>query len=217
MLSKVLKNDKQLILLGILGGIIGCIGDIMLLYDEDARYETFDYMFMENIDRGRMMIGAYLGVFGIPLEMFGLYVLCKKVSHIVPIMISMSLIIFAMLNGCCYHGICFIIGEIVKLGNDELRILIIKFVDPIVNAMVIPFVIIGIGFGYIILMNKKNVNQIISKRMLIFHPLITYLLCVSIYIIYPKLGRYFIVAGFNFALLVFLVAIYFNFNEKTKF
>lgn len=206
--SKLLKAIK----IGILGAALGCIADVLLLYTPNGGYETGDYRFLLDISYIRLLFGHYLGILFIPLEVAGFWVIYQLM---LPIQRQLANIIwytavYVAFLGVTYHATIGLVGTYLhhydKAGNAQELLQELKwFYDPLAVILFIGFMIIS-GILFYVFYFKQNRWP---KWMAFFNPFILYLLFGLLYLLWPAGGGVLLVAGFNLAILLNFILIFY--------
>ena len=203
----VLK-DKHIVIalyIAVISSLISCISDILLLYAPGQDYLKGDYLFFKSISTSNMMIGHYLGVIFIPLQVLAvpwlnkhLKIVSNKQKAIIAVVMLYSIIM-----GCVYHASCAMmgIGLSVKLPDNDIV--------SLYNNLYVPFALIFIiGLGYIsyyvaLVIYKEKTN--FNKALALFVPInIAILIYVIDFLTYIDIGL-FTVSSFNLSILLFLI------------
>ncbi len=200
------KTLRILLVISIMACAVGCIADYLLLYSPRGNYHHGDYVFLLDISPERMMWGHYLGILFIPFELLGFWVLSKAFKNygrVFPLLFFAA-ITYIMFPGVVYHGLLSFVAALMRQSPDGM------LVDDSIRALFEPLAII-MGFFFFIftlfLVKALWDRKVELPRWLIFfNPALIYVLVVGIYFLWPLVGNYLMVAGFNFANGVFLSA-----------
>ena len=211
-------------IIGMAAAVLGCLGDILLLYVPDGNYEKQDYLFFQQIPQWRLTAGHFLGVLFIPLELVGFWQVYKAIEktgkrYTVPLVLAT---VYVMIMGVVYHGIVGSMGTFVHLAASDLvnpavaestmNTLKLYF-EPFGFLLLILFVFISSMLSYLIWF--KNEQTLYPKWMAFFNPVFTYLLIVILYLILPKnIGSALMVMGFNLSIFVLLAASTWHFKYR---
>lgn len=179
------------------GAILGCIADLFLLYEPSAVYEAGDYAFLRSISAERLALGHYLGVLAIPLEGLGLWYLIdglwqgrERLKTALIWLVSWVLVL-----GVVYHGSVAWLGAWLRAGGALAEVE--NLITPLAGALVVGFALLSLLWGWEV---WRRSGRYYGRGVLWQHPLLTYLLCIGLYLLVPSVGRYTAVAGFNAAL-----------------
>lgn len=198
---------KTLLSISILAGILSCVADVLLLHAPGARYETMDYQFLLQIPLDRLLWGHYLGVLAIPFELPGLMLLAlqfRPISPRAPYFVGAA-IVFVMMMGLVYHGNIVLVGDALQHSSNPIADIerLRPYFDPFGSALAGIFIVLSLAFAWVVFRGKTE----LPRKMLLANPLLSYLFCVLFYVVYPPLGAYFIVAGFNFSITILLISL----------
>jgi len=191
--------------IGILGAAIGCLADVLLLYTSNGGYETGDYRFLLDVGFIRLILGHYLGILFIPLEVAGFWVIYQL---ILPIQKRLANVIwytavYVAFLGVTYHATIGMVGSYLhrydSTGQAQELLQQWKwFYDPLAAILFVGFMIISSILFYIFYFKQ---NQW-PKWMAFLNPFILYLLFGILYLIWPAGGGLLLVAGFNLSILI---------------
>ena len=201
-----MNMKKQLILISIVAAICGCIADVLLLYSSEGNYHTGDLNFFNEISLNRITWGYFIGILLIPFELLGLGVVGDELypPQSRKRKIFQFILEYLFILGLIYHGIISIMGIVKKEASNG------DYVIGLCNALHDPLVfVLGIGFvlltcGIVLPVWRKETS--LPKWIVVFNPIVTYAVLLAIYFLFPVVGNYLMVAGFNFSILVFLLA-----------
>eukprot|EP01084_Bolivina_argentea_P055760 102171_1 len=209
-------NPKVCIIVSIIAAILGCIADILLLYEPNAHYENADYQFLLNISQQRLYIGSILGVITIPIYLSGLYIICNEyIKNTLMSFISFMCCVIIAVIGCVYHSSIPLVGYILKHSENPLQEIdnIRFYFDPYAAGLTITFFIACTTFGYLMFVTKQWLLVLVN-------PIVTYVACISLYIMMPNIGRILLPTGFNLSIAVLMTGVYHvlysNGNGKLK-
>lgn len=189
--------------------LLGAVADVLLLYNPNGGYEMDDYRFMLDLAPTRILIGHFLGIVFIPLEMLGLFQVYRALKPAGEgwawaIVVSALYLGFP---GVVYHGTVASTSSVLRLMEQAPELVKPEWdfirlqVDPLAAALPIGFVIMTIILTYVIL--KKP--TLYPKWMAWCNPLTFYALFLICYLIIPPLGSLLIPAGFNLAFFFFFL------------
>lgn len=210
--SEHLGKLKMLGMVGVMAALIGCIGDLLLLYAPDGGYEKMDYQFFDRISDWRLQLGHYLGVLFIPFELLGFllvyYALRPAKSKLVLPIIAST--VYVMIIGVAYHGMVGLGGMVMhyqaQVQSDPASFTAFfdnfkLFFEPLGFVLFLVFLFISLGLFYII----RYDNTLYPRWVAFFNPLFTYIVIVLIYLLFPGIGSALMVTGFNLSILVLLL------------
>ena len=196
--------------LAMLGACLGCVADVCLLYAPTAQYELMDYRFLLDISPTSLLWGHYLGIFAIPLEGLGLWVLVRGMwqGREVAKTLIMFVLAWVLLVGVVYHAAIVWAGSWLRAGQDIEAVR--HFFEPLGSGLAVLFLGLAVPFLWLVAKGKTQY----SRRLLWFNPITTYILAIVLYILLPQIGRYTAVAGFNLAIFILFLGLL---NQKTAF
>lgn len=211
------SNKNTLLLVSIFACVLGCIADILLLYHPDGNYHLGDYQFFKGISKERMVPGYYLGILFIAFELLGFWIISKTIypKENKKNRFFFGLVCYLFLLGIIYHAAVTFVGVFIKEVDDGLAII------TAYQSLFRPLeVIMG---SFLILVTFFIVSRILKgltllpKWIIFFNPALVYAFIILIYFIFPLIGNYLIVAGFNLSNAVFLSACtYALWNQKIE-
>lgn len=192
------RTDRLLLLLGGLAAWVAAVGDVLLLYHPMGNY--LSYTFLEYLPMERVGVGHFLGIFSIPFELLGLWVVAKSFHPLGlrAIALAFGAMILITAWGTAYHGLVFFVAQLVQKGVaiEDLRI----YFEPLGNGMVFCFSLLALY--YLFLLQKGRTA--LRAWTIAINPVILYLIFIAGYIVWPRVGNLLIVAGFNLAIALFL-------------
>ncbi len=205
--------EKKLLIISICAALLSCVADVLLLYSPLGNYHTGDYAFLKDIPLERMMWGHYLGILLIPFELLGIGVVINSFHkiNIQKKIVAMAACIFVLTVGVAYHGMIIFVASAIQQNGIESAQELKYYFEPFGAILGILFVVLTILFIHGI---HKRWTWL-PKKIVAFNPAFIYILLIIIYLIFPPLGNILIVAGFNLAIAVFLIAVYFNLKTKS--
>ncbi len=199
------KNINIAFYVAITASLISCISDVLLLYAPGQDYLKGDYLFYRSLNPSSMMIGHYLGVIFIPLQVLAIPWLSKhlKIENNKPSPLIAIVLFYSIIMGCVYHASCAFmgIGLSDKLPDAD--------VVELYNSLYVPFALIFImGLGYI----SYYVGLIIFKGKTGFKKSLGFFVPINIAILiyltdlltYIDMGLL-TVSAFNLSILLFLI------------
>ena len=198
------RLNSRIVLVSAIAAILGCVADVLLLYEPNAVYETGDYQFLLDIPQNRIYIGSILGVLTIPIYLSGIYVISMKYinNKLIGFISFMSCIIIAVI-GCVYHGSIPLVAYILrKSDNPLLEIESIRlYFDIYAAGLAVTFFLFCGIFGYMMITQKQWI-------LVMSNPIMTYLVCLLTYLAIPDIGRILLPAGFNLSVAILMFAVY---------
>lgn len=199
------KQQYNYVLLSFFSALLAAAADVLLLFHPQADYLAGDYVFLLDIPIKRMMIGHYMGIFAIPFELPGIWVICTTLMF--PKQERGQKLFFlacmALALGLAYHGMILWVATSLQVGISLADIR--SYFEPIGFSMAAIFLFLSIGFEWFVLKGKTA----LPKWVALFNPIVFYLLCVVLYFLVPMVGKPLLVAGFNLGLAFLFAAILF--------
>jgi hypothetical protein len=188
-------------LIAVLGACIGMTGDLFLLYSPDGGYEAGDFEFLRGIDNGKLLIGHYLGILGIPLEVAGIWVIGKALEKMgrKTANLAMGLGLYLMFLGVAYHGTVYPLGNAVRAGDGSLEIFR-PFSEPLGLVFALLFFLGILALTIAIFRGKTYLPRSYGLA----SPLVSYPLCLLAYVLLPALGNFLAPMGFNLSMAIFI-------------
>lgn len=198
--------------IALISAMLGAVADVLLLYNPAGGYELqgdLKYAFLLDLDANRVMIGHFLGIFFIPLEMLGLFQVHRALkpagAYAWAIVISALYLGFP---GVVYHAtVAFSKAFIdVKAANPQLAMEeswnhVIMLSDPLAAVLPIGFIIMSALLIYTILKQPTKY----PKWMAACTPLTFYVICILAYLVVPGIGNVLAPAGFNLSFMLFFI------------
>ncbi len=194
-------------IIGMIAALIGCVGDVFLLYAPQGGYENQDYLFFNSIPLENIRFGHYLGVLFIPFELVGFlqvfYALRPSKSKLLIPLIAAT--IYVMVIGVAYHGMVGIGGIYLKTAGGaavtEHFPFIVSCFEPLGFVLFLVFLFISFSLSYLIYFKKT----LYPKWVAFTAPFFSYLVIVLVYLINKPIGSALMVAGFNLSIFVLLL------------
>ncbi len=189
--------------IAIAAAFMGAVADVLLLYSPNGGYETGDYQFLKDIDTNRIVVGHYLGLLFIPLEMLGLfhiYRCLKPAGGWLPWAVVVGAL-FIGYPGVAYHGMVAFIHTLVNQGtadaalSEHLRLLS----EPVGGALAVGGGVVAVLFAYTVL--KKP--TLYPRWMAFANPGTFYIVFALSYLIVPPVGNVLLPAAFNLSFMLF--------------
>lgn len=189
--------------LAIAAALLGAVADVLLLYSPNGGYETGDYAFLADIDTTRIVLGHYLGIFFIPLEMLGLFHVYRCIRPAGP-KLAWAVVLGALFigyPGVAYHGMVAFIHTLVAngLANEALLEHMRLLSEPAGGALAVGGGVVAALFLYTVL--KRETRY--AKWMAYTNPGTFYVLFAISYLVLPVVGNVLLPAGFNLAFACF--------------
>lgn len=188
-------------LVGIIASALSVTSDLLLMYNPDGNFFDPTYSYLKDIPAERMMIGHFMGIFFIPLELIGLLIVYAGLKPAGKKVATSMLVIGAYLGfpGVAYHGTVSFIAYILRnpMADQEAAFQWFKMLsDPLAGVFVTGFFVVSLIFAIPTLKGKT----LFPKWVAIFNPLMIYLVLVILYFVFPALGNFLIPTGFNLAI-----------------
>ncbi|CAN5356245.1 hypothetical protein BH09BAC1_BH09BAC1_02050 [soil metagenome] len=189
--------------IAIAAALLGAVADVLLLYSPNGGYEMGDYAFLRDISTNRIVIGHYLGIFFIPLEMLGLfhiYRCIKPAGGWMPWAVVIGAL-FIGYPGVAYHGMVAFIHTLVTQGTagaaliEHMRMLS----EPVGAALAVGGLAVAGVFMYVVL--KKHTFY--PKWMACTNPGTFYIIIALTYLLIPPVGNLLMPAAFNLSFALF--------------
>lgn len=203
----------------LVAALLGAVADVLLLYNPAGGYELNDYVFTLDIPPTRMLIGHYLGIFFIPLEMLGLFQVYRALKPAGPTL-SWGVIISALylgFPGVVYHATVGFTASFLRSATNNPAVdmqatweYVRLLSDPLAAVLPVGFFIMSGLLIYTILKQPT----LYPRWMAACTPLTFYLLCVLAYLVVPSVGTILAPAGFNLSFFFFFAISLWA--EKTK-
>lgn len=188
----------------VLGTVLGMVGDYCLLYNPDGGYLTGDYAFLRSIPNERLLWGHYLGIFAIPLEAAGIYLIylaLQPLGRTVSIA-SAALGIYLIFPGVAYHASVYPMADAVRAGGswvEQFR----PFNEPLGLVFAAAFLVLMIPVTWWIARGKTT----LPRWLAVLSPLLTYVLWTGLLFIWPLAGNFLAPLGFNLSMGIFFTAL----------
>lgn len=200
------KQQYNYVLLSFFSALLAAVADVLLLFHPQADYLAGDYVFLLDIPVRRMMLGHYMGIFAIPFELPGIWVICTALMF--PQQERGQKFFFlacmALALGVAYHGMVLWVATSLQVGVPLADVR--PFFEPVGFSMAAIFLFLSIGFEWLVLKGRTA----LPKWVALFNPLVFYLLFVGLYFLAPVIGKALLVAGFNLGLACLFAAILFS-------
>ena len=196
-------DQKACILISIVAALLGCVADVLLLYEPNAVYENGDYQFLLDISQRRLLLGSVLGVVSIPVYLCGIYVLSARlVRNKTHAFASLMACVVIAVIGCVYHASIPLVGYILKASDEPVSEIerIRVYVDLYAAGLAVSFFACCLGFGCLMSAQRQWL-------LLACNPMCTYCVCLLCYLLLPQLGRIVLPAAFNLSIAVLMAAV----------
>lgn len=216
-LKNPLAKAQNILLMGMIAALIGCVADVLLLYVPGIRYEADHYQFLAQISESRSLWGGYIGLFVIPLEVAVFFslrnlLMGKDQDSVWGKILNFS-ILYMLVIGLCYHMGTTLIREMVVHGifTNDFEM---KFVKPLEIFTGLSFLALNISWNRMVLSQEI----LLSKHLAWITPAFFYIIILLIYVLFPQVGSPLMVAGFNLAFFLFFFSIRLDLkNGQRKF
>ena len=158
--------------------------------------------------RWAFIIGNYLGVFFIPLHMFGFYLvyLALKPAGEFKARLVLMASFYLVAIGAGFHGTLAFIGDVVQSGDSELLMSMIPYWQNWGGVMIAGYLIVS-GFLLILIVSGRTLY---ARKMALLSPLSLVVITTSVIVLLPEssygVRNFLAVTGFNLPLLVFYAA-----------
>jgi len=211
-------------IIGMFAAILGGLGDLLMLYNAEGGYEKQDYMFLMPISTWRVIIGYYLGIIFIPLQLIGfglVYHAIRPVGRKIT-WPTIFMVVYILIIGVVYHAMLgglsqfmhlkkqtFIDAELFQLTLNHYRMIL----EPISVVLYFSFIVAGMVLGYLIQTGKTAY----PKWANLFNPLLMHLLFLGVYLVNKPIGSALLITGLNFSLFIlFLLSVLLFWNKTAK-
>lgn len=201
--------------LAIIGTILACVADCLLLYVPYGKYELWDYAFFKDISQTRLYIGHFLGILFIPLELLG-FMAVHSALEAAPnwrIRLIILLTITMSIWGIAYHAMLGFVASFIHFAaqqnlNMDIALAYLQtirlYFEPFGNLVFVLFALMSLLMAHTVWQFPTKYPRWAAWG----NPFFVYLLLVAIYSINKPFGSALIVAGFNLAVLVWLLITY---------
>lgn len=190
--------------IAIIGALISCVGDTLLLYHPHGGYLDGDYAFLAEIGYQRQIWGHYLGILCIPLEAGGIYLIylaLQKTSRKLALGAGLTGL-YLMFCGVAYHGTVYPLADAVRTGPDAVEA-IKWFSEPLGLMFAGTFMLLMLFLAVMILQGKTH----LSRWTALASPVVTYPVWTLLMFVVPPVGNFLSPMGFNLSMAVFFAAI----------
>lgn len=192
------KNKNIALGIALIASLLACISDIILLYVPNYDYFSGSYDFYRHLSPSRMILGHYLGIVCIPMQLLAVPWVSSKISieNKKEQLIISLLLFYTVLMGCIYHASCALIGAEIDVLENQYSILF----EPIAVLFIIGLAIISIMISIKIFKGSTEFR----KSLGLLNPI-----CIAIIIYFIDYITSFnmawaTVAAFNLSILLFL-------------
>lgn len=191
---------RRLTWLAVFGAALGAVGDVLLLYYPEGGYEDPDMAFMATISNQRLLAGHLLGIFAIPLEAGGLWLVWKALLPAGRTTANLSAVLgaYVVSIGTATHALFYPVAEAARTGPEQVAE-VKSFLDPVAGMFVLGFFILFIAVIVLVLKGKT----LLPKWVVWATPISVYLISILFYIAFPLIGNFMIPAAFNLGMMVF--------------
>lgn len=214
-----LSTLKICAIIGSVAALMGCLADLLLLYVPHGGYENWDYRFFEHISASRLTWGHYIGVFAIPLELVGLMVVFEALRPAGEKWRTFlaALVVYMMTLGVAYHAMLAPAARVKNALGASVDAAFFKnnlslYFEPLGHLFFGLFAIVGVVFIFLILKQKTA----FPKWAVLFSPLCVYVYIAIFYALFSGIGSAFMVAGFNFSILILIAGAYFFVRKEAS-
>ena len=211
--SKEIQWLKIAGITAVLAALIGMAGDICLLYAPNGGYENGDFEFLRAIPNSRLIWGHYLGLFAIPFEAAGLFLVWKALLPLGKKAAWFATIFgfYLMFLGVAYHGTVYPLADAVRDNPSQVAAFKV-FSEPLGLIFAMAFLLGVAAFTVLILRGKT----MLPKWMAAFSPLLTYPIWVLMYLLLPNIGNLVVPTGFNLSMAIFFGMMALNASNWAK-
>ena len=192
------KNQNIAFCIALIASLLACISDILLLYVPSYDYFSGSYDFYKQLSPSRMILGHYLGIICIPMQLLAIPWLSNKISieNKKEKLIISVVLFYTVLMGCIYHASCALLGAEVNALEDQYALLF----EPIALLFIAGLAIISIMISIKIIKGSTGFKWSLG----LLNPI-----CIAIIIYLIDYTTSFnmawaTVAAFNLSILIFL-------------
>ena len=192
-------------LIGIIAAFIGTIADHLLLYNPAGGYLSQDYSWMISLPLDRVTIGHNLGVFVIPIDAVGVWVVYRGLEKSSKKMGLAALALGFYLGGigAAVHGTMGPLTKAMASGADAETITFYKnLFEPVAGVFVLGFFALSILFTVVVLTRETRFPKLTA----LFNPFSIYSVVFLLYLTIPVIGNVLMPMAFNLSLGLFYVA-----------
>lgn len=184
----------------VIAALIGMVGDVCLLYSPNGGYETGDFEFLRAIPNSRLIWGHYLGLFAIPFESAGIYLIWtallpmgKKAAWTAAIFG-----LYLMFIGVGYHVTVYPLADAIRTSPSQVEAFR-PFSEPLGMVFAVAFFIGVASLTWLIAAGKTH----LPKWFAAFSPMATYPVWILAYLLIPSIGNVLAPTGFNLSMAIF--------------
>ena len=202
-------------LFGALAAAIGCLADVLLLYNPQGGYELgFDEVLRRINNPFRSMLGGLLGVFVLPFMLLGCWALRQVLAttHHKTANFVFATAVYTLCVGVAWHGMAGIAAPALNLESNGNNIAaaadfaqhVLFLLQPVGVVLVVLFGAISASMAAVIYGGKTP----FSNKLAFINPFVIYILCFVAYVLHAKIGGALLVAGFNLSLFIWFLLTY---------
>ena len=189
--------------IGIVAAFLGTVADYLLLYNPEGGYLAQDYSWMIPLPLGRVTAGHLLGVFVIPLDAVGVWVVYRGLE-ISSKKLGLAALGIGFYLGGIGAGVHGTMGPLIKAmasGADEATVTFYKTLfEPLAGVFVLGFFALSILFVVVVLTRETRFPKITA----LFNPFAVYSVIFVLYLAIPPIGNVLMPMAFNLSLGVFI-------------
>ena len=209
------KNIKLIGGIALFGAFGGVLADLFSVWSTTPHtmataisidIKTIKELFLDK-PRWSFVLGNYLGVFFIPLHMFGFFLihLALKPAGKIKAYFFMVLSFYLVAIGAGFHGTLAFIGDTIQSGNNELLNSMLSYWQNWGAVMIVGYLGISIFLLSLIVYGKT----LYSRKSALLSPLSLMIASSALIAILPKefygTKKFFAVTGLNLPLLIFYI------------
>lgn len=183
----------------LVGALLGCVSDCLLLYNPKGGYLAGDYHFLADIPLSRAIWGHYLGIFAIPLQAAGMYLVYRMLRPAGQrLALGAALIgVFLIFPGVAYHATVFPLIEGIR-QDPKILALYRPFSEPLGLLFAGAFLLLMAGLAMQILRGVTT----LPRWTVILSPIVTYPLWVAMLYLWVRIGAFLLPMGFNLSMAI---------------
>jgi hypothetical protein len=206
-----LFQQKRNAVIGALGALLGVVGDLLLLYSPDGGFTEPGYPYLAQLPAERVLAGTLIGILGIPLQGFGVWMLAEAVSEACRFAKNFVLVggLFVLLQGVAIHagfGYLAVLHRVVENAHLHPEFIFgISILNTGVGVLLIALLALMLVFIRAVWVGPSR----LPRKILYFNPLVIYTLCAVLWFTVPSIGYFLLPAGFNIAFGMLFVLSYF--------
>ena len=201
------QKEIKLGLIGIVAALLVGAGEFLIHYSASGYESDLPFGFLGFVDPGRMTVGHYLLVVGIPLYFVGYYHIYLVLKETAP-KLALWLFIFGAISfifgGIWVSSRAFIghLYHIIVPGDTDMWLEVTSsynlLIENLVNVLRITILIVSILFVYIILKFKTSY----PRWMAFFNPILLLIIVFALFFLLPIVGNYLVPTAMNVAHLI---------------